>query len=76
MEGWTPAKIWPPYEDTYLVTYTERYGKVNRSGLVGLCDWVEFKGEHFWNTYNLGYDIEVTAWMPLPAPYREEDDCK
>lgn len=79
MDRWISVKDkLPMIEDEYLITFTARYGRNLRTRpLIAICEYGEYKGQYYWNTDALEYsDIEVTAWMPLPAPYREEDDVK
>lgn len=79
MDRWISVKDeLPMIEDEYLITFTANYGRNNRTRpLIAICECGEYKGQYYWNTDDFKYsDIEVTAWMPLPTPYREEDDSK
>lgn len=59
-QQWIPVtERLPKREQYYIITYGE---------LVTTCHW--FKGS--W--YGIGDPERVTAWMPLPEPYKEEQD--
>lgn len=36
--------------------------------------WPTLTREWHWNPFDIPHYARVVAWMPLPEPYREEDD--
>lgn len=62
--GWIPCSVaLPEKEGVYLVTDSTAYG-----AKISLRYWNRHTAESFWS----GYESDVvTAWMPLPTPYRE-----
>lgn len=62
MEKWIPCSKWLPEENGhYLIT--AKYG----TGLYVTCDDYYVYGWDDWGE-------DVIAWMPLPEPYKGEDD--
>lgn len=60
--GWIPVSERLPESRVYvLVTYEYQYGLIDHG-----ISWYEDKRKEWMSTR------EVTAWMPLPEPYREE----
>lgn len=62
---WIPVEDGLPEEDgRYLVT---RYDDVTNTEFIDIL-WYE--ENLWWNRHSTG-DYAVTAWMPLPSPYKE-----
>lgn len=65
-ERWIPVEDGLPEEDgRYLVT---RYDDVTNTEFIDIL-WYE--ENLWWNRYSTG-DYAVTAWMPLPTPYKRQ----
>ena len=66
--GWIPCSERLPKKDgRYQVT---RHDDVTNTEFIDIL-WYE--GNLWWNRHSTG-DYAVTAWMPLPAPYRPEGE--
>lgn len=83
---WIPVTERLPEKDgEYLVTYEKGYAEDYGFDLIGIAPFeVDCEGFGIWQEnfdhHTLGslgsdwVDIPVTAWMPLPEPYRKEAD--
>lgn len=61
----------------YLITHKDYETPIKaKFHLGGLQHFTWYNGGGIWccSYYIEGYDNEVLAWMPLPDPYKEEDD--
>lgn len=83
-QRWIPvSERLPEVNGRYLVTRgLNACGAMwNRVYLINYSDLMGLKSERIWWNGNVGKsDFEhiddVTAWMPLPKPYKEEDDAE
>lgn len=83
---WTPCKERLPDKDgDYLVTFEKGYAEDYGFSDIGIAPFeVDCEGFGIWQEHfhpvslgSLGsewVEIPVTAWMPLPEPYKEEED--
>ena len=84
---WIPVSERLPEEyGEYMITWTTSHSLVNGEyGFLGVAEYEssgeydyennEFKGEWLLEDYIKNYpNVKVTAWMPLPEPYRESED--
>ena len=69
--GWIPVTERLPKEDgNYLVTM--KHKEFNQTKVTSM----DFNGEFLFNDYFEKAWWEVTAWQPLPEPYKEDKDAK
>lgn len=73
---WIPcSERLPKAEDMYQPPEQRYLCQLEAHGVRKFCVLSRLKGavSPFWDWYGIAvYDSEVTAWMPLPKPYREE----
>jgi len=68
---WIPiSERLPKDYQRVLVTVQTAYRKIVRSGTFMQEETFWIDNGDFWKTT----DIEITAWMPLPEPYKEEGE--
>ena len=76
---WIPCnERLPKYSGRYIVTLKDTWAITVKVAMYGVMPRDTHNKKVFW-TYDTcwdGLDIteDVTAWMPLPEPYREEDE--
>ena len=72
--GWIPVSERLP-EDGYGVLVTVN-GKHNNITFVDALEIAEYDGDFGWivEGYPQWTDPDVTAWMPLPEPYKESEE--
>lgn len=85
-DGWIPAAERMPEKDgDYLVTYEKGYAEDYGLDSIGIAPFeVDCEGFGIWvesfdkmTLGSLGSDwteIKVAAWMPLPEPFKEENN--
>lgn len=72
MSEWiSPDDRLPEHQQRYLVTIKTHKGKVVRSGTY-FCELFMNDNGDIWKST----DKEVTAWMPLPEPYKRGKEIK
>lgn len=84
---WIPVSERLPEEyGEYMITWTTSHSMVNgKYGFLGIAEYElsgeydhennRFKGEWLLEDYIKNYpDVKVTAWMPLPEPYKAESE--
>lgn len=88
MNEWIPVKERLPEKDgDYLVCFEEGYREDYGLNEIGIMPFdVDCENFGYWTEYfdhnslgSLGRDFDsanVTAWMPLPEPYREDGDME
>jgi hypothetical protein len=68
-DRWIPVSERLPKEDgNYLVTM--KHKEFNQTKVTSM----DFSGEFLFNDYFEKAWWEVTAWQPLPEPYKEEEE--
>ena len=88
-QRWIPVSERLPEEyGEYMITWTTSHSMVNgKYGFLGTAEYEltgeydaennRFKGEWLLEEYVENYsDVKVTAWMPLPEPYKAESEDK
>lgn len=88
-QRWIPVTERLPEEyGEYMITWTTSHSMVNgKYGLLGIAEYEltgeydaennRFKGEWLLEEYVENYsNVKVTAWMPLPEPYKAESENK
>lgn len=86
-QRWIPVSERLPEEyGEYMITWTTSHSLVNGEyGFLGIAEYEssgeydyennEFKGEWLLEDYIKNYpNVKVTAWMPLPEPYKAESE--
>jgi hypothetical protein len=77
-QGWIPcSERLPKAEDMYQPPEQRYLCQLEAHGERKFCVLSRLKGavSPFWDWYGIAvYDSEVTAWMPLPTPYKGGDD--
>lgn len=59
-------------EDMYMLGYLFAMNRLMESvDKKGISGWCEYDSEYGWYI-----DDKVTAWMPLPEPYKVEGSCE
>ena len=75
---WIPcSERLPKAEDMYQPPEQRYLCQLEAYGVRKFCVLSRLKGacSPFWDWYGIAvYDSDVTAWMPLPKPYREENE--
>ena len=75
---WIPcSERLPKAEDMYQPPEQRYLCQLEAHGGRKFCVLSRLKGavSPFWDWYGIAvYDSEVTAWMPLPKPYREDGE--
>lgn len=75
---WIPcSERMPKAEDMYQPPEQRYLCQLEAHGMRKFCVLSRLKGavSPFWDWYGIAiYDSEVIAWMPLPTPYREENE--
>lgn len=73
--GWIPCGVALPEEKNAV------YWACNDRGYQFECRWTNanyfwpyLKGEWHWNLFDIPQYSKVVAWMPLPEPYKEEEE--
>ena len=75
VDGWIPVSEELPEEYKYvLVTVNEKHNKTIPDGVVMIGCYTYEQG---WilNGYIDLVNLNVTAWLPLPEPYKEQNDA-
>lgn len=76
---WIPcSERLPKAEDMYQPPEQRYLCQLEAYGERKFCVLSRLKGaiSPFWDWYGVAvHDSEVTAWMPLPKPYREDDEA-
>lgn len=76
VQGWIPcSERLPSAEDMYQPPEQRYLCQLEAYGERKFCVLSRLKGavSPFWDWYGVAvHDSEVTAWMPLPKPYRKE----
>lgn len=82
---WIPVSKREPEEyGEYIITWTTSHSMAGGKGLIGDAEYEltgeydheknRFKGEWLLPEYIQNYpDVKVTAWMPLPEPYEQQE---
>jgi hypothetical protein len=77
VQGWIPcSERLPEAEDMYQPPEQRYLCQLEAYGERKFCVLSRLKGavSPFWDWYGIAvYDSEVTAWMPLPKPYKGGD---
>lgn len=77
--GWIPcSERLPEAEDMYQPPDQRYLCQLEAYGERKFCVLSRLKGaiSPFWDWYGVAvHDSEVTAWMPLPEPYREDGEA-
>ena len=86
---WIPCSERLPEEyGEYMITWTTSHSMVNgKYSLLGIAEYElsgeydhennRFRGEWLLEDYIKNYpNVKVTAWMPLPEPYKAESEGK
>lgn len=78
VHGWIPCSDRvPKAEDMYQPPEQRYLCQLEAHGVRKFCVLSRLKGavSPFWDWYGIAvYDSDVTAWMPLPKPYKGGDD--
>lgn len=78
VQGWIPcSERLPKAEDMYQPPEQRYLCQLEAYGERKFCVLSRLKGavSPFWDWYGVAiHDSEVTAWMPLPTPYKGGDD--
>lgn len=76
---WVPcSERLPKAEDMYQPPEQRYLCQLEAHGVRKFCVLSRLKGavSPFWDWYGIAvYDSEVTAWMPLPEPYRKDGEA-
>lgn len=88
-QRWIPVSERLPEEyGEYMITWTTSHSMVNgKYSLLGIAEYElsgeydhennRFRGEWLLEDYIKNYpNVKVTAWMPLPEPYKAESEDK
>lgn len=77
VQGWIPcSERMPEAEDMYQPPEQRYLCQLEAYGVRKFCVLSRLKGavSPFWDWYGVAiHDSEVTAWMPLPTPYKGGD---
>ena len=78
VQGWIPcSERMPKAEDMYQPPEHRYLCQLEAYGVRKFCVLSRLKGavSPFWDWYGIAFhDSEVTAWMPLPGPYKGGED--
>ena len=76
---WIPcSERLPKAEDMYQPPEQRYLCQLEAHGVRKFCVLSRLKGavSPFWDWYGIAvYDSDVTAWMPLPEPYRKDGEA-
>jgi hypothetical protein len=87
-QRWIPvSERFPEEYGEYMITWTTSNSLARKEGFLGTAEYElsdeydhennRFKGEWILEDYIKNYsDVKVTAWMPLPQPYKAESEDK
>ncbi|MBR4406038.1 MAG: DUF551 domain-containing protein [Bacteroidaceae bacterium] len=79
MGDWIPTEERLPEEEgEYLITWTGTLAHTHTWHFIRVVEYIKYRDGFYWDTddiYDYGYrDVEVIAWMPLPEPYKGENE--
>lgn len=77
-QQWIPiSESLPEIEDLYLVQTDSKYGGSDGKGAMDIDKFsLDEDGSGYWNYWPNSHSgkTQVIAWMPLPEPYKEEEE--